>query len=130
MVSNLYIPNFPLPDGIEHADQYLRMLTMQGMKHHYPNDRDGKVRERFLTPNGYPHIDIDGIAKYFKTTTYTNCDGVELPMIQAKISDVENAGYLRFNFLRLDYLTVIRDTLNLIKSRCGINIDPLKNATL
>lgn len=126
MISNLYFPKFPLPVGFDSADQYLRMLTMRGMKHRYPNDEKSKVRERiehelsvieqlgradyfliiwdalqharmqdiiigpgrgssagsivnyclgitqvdplkfellferFLTPNGYPYIDIDG----------------------------------------------------------------------
>lgn len=233
MTSNQYIPKFPLPDGIDSADQYLRMLTIQGMKHCYHNDGESKIRERiehelsviaqlgcadyfliiwdalqharqegiligpgrgsaagsivnyclgitqvdplkhgllferFLNTNKshypLPDIDVDGderlyeemlcylperygknhvaiienypcgiiispidVAKYFSTTTYTNCEGVELPMIQAKISDVEDAGFLKFDFFTLDYITVIRDTLNLVKSRCGINIDPLK----
>lgn len=226
MIPNRYIPKFPLPDGIDSADQYLRMLAMRGMKHRYPNVGKSEIRkrieyelcviakkscadyfliiwdalqharqkgiligtgrgssagsivnyclgitqvdplkfgllfERFLTPNGCPYIDIDGeerlrdemlcylpkrygkrhvaiiendlygiiissidIARYFNTTTYTNGEGVEMPMVQAKISDVEDAGFLIFNIHSLDSLTVILYALKNIKAQCNLDLD-------
>lgn len=66
------------------------------------------------------------ITRHFNTTLYKNNESEELLMIKAKVSDVEDAGFMRFNFLTMDYLTVIRDTLNLVKSQCGIDINLLK----
>lgn len=63
------------------------------------------------------------ITKHFDTTIYKNNEGEEILMIKSEVSDVEEAGFLRFNFLTLDSLTVIYHVLDIIKTQCKLDIN-------
>lgn len=218
-----YLPKFPLPEGYDSADEYLRTLTLQGMQRRYSEDKEnsaivkerieyelsvihaldsadyflivwdallharkkgiligpgrgsaagsvvnyclgitqvdplkyGLLFERFLTTNRSiaPDIDTDGdeqlfdemlcylprrygrnhvarianhvcgivissedVTKHFPTTSFINRDGEAMPVIMAKGGEVEDAGFLKFDFLWMEILTTIRCTIENIKT--------------
>ena len=52
--------------------------------------------------------------------------GSEVPATQFNMKDVEKAGLVKFDFLGLKTLTVIKDAIRLIKETTGEELDPLK----
>jgi DNA polymerase-3 subunit alpha len=52
--------------------------------------------------------------------------GSEIPATQFNMKDVEPAGRVKFDFLGLKTLTVIKDAIRLIKETTGEELDPLK----
>lgn len=52
--------------------------------------------------------------------------GSEVPATQFNMKDVEKAGLVKFDFLGLKTLTVIKDATRLIKETTGEELDPLK----
>lgn len=71
-------------------------------------------------------ISSEDITKYFATSYNTNRDGVAMLTIEADIRDIEDAGFLKFDFITFDVLTNIRRTLELIKLRSKHYIDLTK----
>lgn len=70
------------------------------------------------------------VTQRFHTTTYMNRDGETLPVIEAKISEIDDARFIVFHFLYLPELSVIRDTKTFVEQRKGITIKdiPLDDA--
>jgi DNA polymerase-3 subunit alpha len=52
--------------------------------------------------------------------------GSDVPATQFNMKDVEKAGLLKFDFLGLKTMTVIKDAIRLIKETTGEELDPLK----
>lgn len=52
--------------------------------------------------------------------------GSEVPATQFNMKDVEKAGLVKFDFLGLKTLTVVKDAIRLIRETSGVELDPLK----
>lgn len=52
--------------------------------------------------------------------------GSDMPVSQFNMKDVEKAGLVKFDFLGLKTLTVIKDAIRLIRETEGVELDPLK----
>lgn len=63
------------------------------------------------------------LTQHFPTTTTTNSAGMPLLMINATALEVEEAGFLKFDFIPFNTLTIIRHTLENIKQAYNHDID-------
>lgn len=52
--------------------------------------------------------------------------GSDMPATQFNMKDVEKAGLVKFDFLGLKTLTVVKDAIRLIREKEGVELDPLK----
>lgn len=113
---------YPFPDIYTDGDERLFDEMLCYLPHRYGRNCVARIANHLC---GIV-ISSEDITKHFETTTYINRDGEEIPMIMAKAMDVEDAGFLKFDFLSLDALTVMRHTLNNIKLRCNQDINLLQ----
>lgn len=110
---------YPCPDIDIDGDERLFDEMLCYLPHRYGKNHVACIANN---PCGIV-VSSENITKHFATTTNPNRVGEAVITIEAETREVEEAGFLKFDFLTLDALTIIRHTLENIRRNHNQEID-------